>query len=870
MGKDHLELPIFNDGGDPTYLFICDTVNKILRTYTDAVEAEKEKIIKALHSLGNENKFTSVSDHLPGTCEWIFEHEKAGPWFQHCKGVLLLRGRPGCGKSYMAKFLVTEVPRRYPQSSKYVANYFCSFKESTSTAQKYQAILGSLLYQLFIAEKSLVAHASEAYHSLGAEFIGSLTCLKQIFTSIGTRANFLFVIDGLDEYFPDGNDAQDFLRLLTDIGGVDGLGFLVTTRPYSIYASFPESDKMTIVDFSASTTNRDIQIYIHHEIEKSLSLFPKQTRADELKQLITERAQDSFLHTSLLLRNIENTSKFEKDLQKLPAFPANLEDLFSAILQEIISPLSKDHVNSLVGMLYLLAAVYEPVDVHFLEAAFKAGGMQLHSVTATLSLLRSFVVVADGQVHLVHHSLQLALLNDRIAPSIDFSGPMPGDAATAHAFLARMTITQIYEGLWDGSKRPNMAELGKIRAYAAKNWVVHFREAANLLDSSVLNSAYKVFDETKEFSSKWMFAHEELTGEVIPRHRTLGPLFGGCYFGLLTIVERALEQGVDIEAEDQSSKTPLHWSSERGHREIVVALLSNGASVETQGYAGWTALHFAAQNGHSPVVKLLIQSNPDVNIKAFDGKTPLHLAIEFNHIEVVIRLLEAGADPSSETYSGDINAFQLALQYGRHEICQLLLKSKAASNDLLRISINRNSHDMLAVLVRAQADVVKESYPWIMELLEQNVSAEEVTDLLLKSENLNWIDAGSWTTESDIDWQKSTEITHQDGCIHQLDPIKISREHLKLHPLGNEDTTGLDGLGMARSPSSSGSIASLSDGLLDPLEYFGRLERREKNVTRMCGIGGVFPPTYQGLNPGFAILSGKEARIMFGDFGEVC
>lgn len=207
MGKDHLELPIFDDGADPTYLFICDAVNKILRTYSDAAEAEKEKIIKALQSLGFGNKFTSVPDHLPGTCEWIFEHEKAGPWFQHCKGVLLLRGKAGCGKSCMAKFLVTEVPKRYPQCSEYVAHYFCNFKESTSAAQKPLAILGSLLYQLFIAEKSLVAHASEAYRSLGAEFIGSLASLKQIFTSIGTRANFLFVIDGLDECFPDGNGA---------------------------------------------------------------------------------------------------------------------------------------------------------------------------------------------------------------------------------------------------------------------------------------------------------------------------------------------------------------------------------------------------------------------------------------------------------------------------------------------------------------------------------------------------------------------------------------------------------------------------------------------------------------------------------------
>ena len=827
--------------------------------------------MKALYSRGLGDDVNIVPDYIDGTCEWIFQDAKAGAWFQHCRGVLLLKGKPGCGKSYMAKYLANMVPIRYPQPSRHVAEYYCNFRESVAPAQRSLVILKSLLYQLTRSATSLLTHASKAYRSLGAEFTGSLTALKQILISIGTSVDVLCVIDGLDEYFRD--DARDFLRLLTEIGAVSRLGFLVTTRPYSALTSLEETEEMTIVDFSASSA--DVELYVKRRLDAidKYPLSPKQNpdlQRDRVNRILEKGAQTSFLWVSLVLRSIENAGDYEDRLEKWSALSDDPVSFFLAILQTIVSSLTHDQANSVVGVLYLLAATGQPVTVHFLEAAFTAGDRPLQNMTATLACLTLLVTSDHGRICLVDHGLRTALLSDRIGPLIKNTGWLTWTAVTAHDLLARMTLTQIWERLYDGTSPTNIAELDEMQAYSAKYWVVHFREAEDTLDARFLRFAYEVFDQVNGLPPKWISIYEELTVEVVPHHRTLGPLFGGCYFGLRTVVERALEQGVDIEAEDQFSKTPLHWSSELAHIHIVDALLSSGASAATQGYAGWTALHFAAQNGHSEIVKLFIQKTAaDLNIKAFDGKTPLHLAIESNHIKVVSQLLEAGADPSSEICNGDINGLQLAHQYGHREICQLLLTSAAASYDLLRDSINQSSHEMLALLLRAQADVVKESYPWTVELLEQNIPPEEISDLLLKSENLQWIDAGSWPTESGIDWQKSKEIAHQDSCIHQLDPTKISREYLHINPLEDDDITGLNSSGVARSPSSSGSITSLSDGLLDPLEYFGRLERREQIIVRLCGIGGIFPPNYDGFNPGFAILSGKEARIMYGDFGEV-
>ena len=537
-------------------------------------------------------------------------------------------------------------------------------------------------------------------------------------------------------------------------------------------------------------------------------------------------------------------------------------------LESILSSCGPDEVSDVVCVVFLLTVTQRPVSPNFLQAAMRYRDGPPPNVAYIVALLRPVISLESGMCYIKHPALREWSAHNRSLGGSFGAGPY--NAIAAHELLARMTLTRVWE---QGRSITNASDpfgSEEVEAYCARYWMEHFRQANNLLHAHYLSLAYEAFVEVKG-PIRWIYTYEVSTVREIPYHRTLEPLFGGCYFGLRAVVDRALQKGMDMEAKDQYWKSPLHWASELAHIEIVDALLSNGASADTQDCAGWTALHFAAQNGHSAVIDLFIR-NTDVriNIKAFDGKTPLQLAIESNHLKVVSQLIKAGAAPSLETYGGSTSYLQVASQYGDPQMCQLLLSSIAVSGDLLQSFIDQNLHAMLALLIGARAEVIKASYPWIVELQEDKLSVEEIADLLLKSENLHWIEADQSSIVPSLEGGLPESVAHNDKCIHTLDLDEISRETSTNHKLKADVTSEAETSDTSPSTSSSGSITSLSDGLLDPLEYFGRLERREQTTLKLCGIGGVFSPDVPGLNPGFALLKGKEACLHYGDSGKVC
>jgi len=54
-------------------------------------------------------------------------------------------------------------------------------------------------------------------------------------------------------------------------------------------------------------------------------------------------------------------------------------------------------------------------------------------------------------------------------------------------------------------------------------------------------------------------------------------------------------------------------------------LINAGANINTQENSGWTALHYAALENNIDIVKLLLNNNANKNIQNNSGKIPLHL-----------------------------------------------------------------------------------------------------------------------------------------------------------------------------------------------------------------------------------------------------
>ncbi|KAF9100850.1 hypothetical protein BGX27_000227 [Mortierella sp. AM989] len=116
-------------------------------------------------------------------------------------------------------------------------------------------------------------------------------------------------------------------------------------------------------------------------------------------------------------------------------------------------------------------------------------------------------------------------------------------------------------------------------------------------------------------------------------------LHRACSSGSYSNVAELLNQGADINAQDNAQWTPLHEAALEGHTEIVELLLTRGANPNARGHGDDTALHDSAQNEHQDVVRLLLEYGADPDFKNSKGDKPCDVTED----EDILELLKTGA-----------------------------------------------------------------------------------------------------------------------------------------------------------------------------------------------------------------------------------
>jgi len=105
---------------------------------------------------------------------------------------------------------------------------------------------------------------------------------------------------------------------------------------------------------------------------------------------------------------------------------------------------------------------------------------------------------------------------------------------------------------------------------------------------------------------------------------------------------------------DEYGRTKLHHAANYGTTHLVAFLLEEGVDVNSQDNDGWTALHFAAQNSHFELIDLLLENNANPNLCDKQGNTPLWVAVIYAEGKYagIKSLLRNKADPYHENHHG--------------------------------------------------------------------------------------------------------------------------------------------------------------------------------------------------------------------------
>ncbi len=117
-------------------------------------------------------------------------------------------------------------------------------------------------------------------------------------------------------------------------------------------------------------------------------------------------------------------------------------------------------------------------------------------------------------------------------------------------------------------------------------------------------------------------------------------------------VQQHIRSGVDVNEQNQSGWTPLHYAAVRGNKAIAALLIESGAKLDVKTKSSQTALHFAAERGFAELAELLVEKGADLGAADKDGWTPLHFAAVKDRIAIAEYLIKKGADVNKASTGG--------------------------------------------------------------------------------------------------------------------------------------------------------------------------------------------------------------------------
>lgn len=148
--------------------------------------------------------------------------------------------------------------------------------------------------------------------------------------------------------------------------------------------------------------------------------------------------------------------------------------------------------------------------------------------------------------------------------------------------------------------------------------------------------------------------------------------------GNIDSVNKYLEDGVNVNTQDDTGSTALILAASNGHDAVVRRLLDEdtiNVNLRDNQING-TALFWAALAGHNDIVRKLIRVG-DANMNRTDmyGNTPLMMAAHAGYSDVVKTFIDSGVDLDRTNKNGE-TAFDVA---STEEIATMLKAAEAAN-----------------------------------------------------------------------------------------------------------------------------------------------------------------------------------------------
>eukprot|EP00210_Caulerpa_lentillifera_P005472 g5232.t1 len=159
----------------------------------------------------------------------------------------------------------------------------------------------------------------------------------------------------------------------------------------------------------------------------------------------------------------------------------------------------------------------------------------------------------------------------------------------------------------------------------------------------------------------------------------VSPLLIACESGKFEIVKYLIDHGADVKFKKANGTTPLHIASASGRLLIVDLLIRSGALLDALASGSTSSLFVACAGGHAALVKNLCLAGANVEIQNHRGWTALHAACQSGNPAAVEVLLLYGVEVEATTNGTSSTPLHIATMNGNLEAAELLIDKGRAN-----------------------------------------------------------------------------------------------------------------------------------------------------------------------------------------------